>query len=78
MKDILISALPFLIIGLSIAIICANYKKEKETYCSDGMSIGMCLGLVISMALKINMGLGLSIGMLVGEAVGTLIEKKKD
>lgn len=78
MKDILIIALPFIIIILSIAIIFANYKKEKETYCSDGMSIGMCLGLVISMVLKMNTGICLSVGMLVGETIGTFIEKKKE
>ena len=78
MKDILIIALPFIIIILSIAIISANYKKEKETYCSDGMSIGMCLGLVISMVLKMNTGICLSVGMLVGETIGTFIEKKKE
>ena len=76
MKDFILSALPFIIIGICLAIIFANFKKEKQTYCSEGMSIGMCLGLVLSTTLKFNIGLGLSLGMLIGETVGILIEKK--
>ena len=76
MKEFIISALPFVIIGICLAIIFANFKEKKNTYCSEGMSIGMCLGLVLSTTLKFNIGLGLSLGMLIGETVGILIEKK--
>lgn len=76
MKDFVLAALPFVIIGICLAIICANFKKEKKTYCSEGMCIGMCLGVSFSSVFKINMGLGLSLGMLVGETIGILIEKK--
>ena len=76
MKDFIISALPFVIIGICLAIIFANFKKGKQTYCSEGMSIGMCLGLIFSTTLKFNIGLGLSLGMLIGETIGILVEKK--
>lgn len=76
MKDFIMSALPFIVIGLCLAIICANFKKNKNTYCSEGMSIGMCFGVVISEIFNINLGLGLSLGMLVGETIGIIIEKK--
>ena len=76
MKDFILSALPYTIIGFCLAIIFSNLKKGKQTYCSEGMSIGMCLGLTISTSLKINIGLGLSLGMLIGETIGILIEKK--
>lgn len=76
MKDFILAALPFVIIGLCLAVIFANYKKEKSTHCSEGMCIGMCFGVAISSILKINIGLGISLGMLIGEAVGMLIEKK--
>ena len=76
MKDFIIGALPFLIIGLCLAIICENMKKEKSTYCAEGMCMGMCIGVAISAALHINMGLGISLGMLMGETIGILIEKK--
>lgn len=76
MKDFIFAALPFIIIGISLAVICANFKNEKKTYCSEGMAVGMCFGVAIASALKVNMGLGISIGMLVGEAIGITIEKK--
>lgn len=75
MKDFIFAALPFVIIGICLAIICANYKQEKKTYCSEGMAIGMCLGVAIATSLKINLGLGISIGMLIGEAIGISKEK---
>lgn len=76
MKDFIFAALPFVIIGICLAIICANYKQEKKTYCSEGMAIGMCLGVAIATSLKINLGLGISIGMLIGEAIGISKEKQ--
>ena len=77
MKDFILAALPFIIIGICLAIICANLKKDKKTYCSEGMCMGMCLGVALASSLKINMGLGISLGMLIGETVGILIEKKE-
>lgn len=76
MKDFVLSALPFIIIGLCLAIIFANQKNDKQTYCSEGMCIGMCFGVAASSILKINMGLSISLGMLIGETIGVLIEKK--
>lgn len=76
MRDFIMAALPFIIIGICLAIIFANYKKEKKTYLIEGMSIGMCLGVAVSSLLQINLGLGIAIGMLVGETAGILKEKK--
>ena len=76
MKDFIFAALPFIIIGLCLAIICANGKKYKETYLSEGLAIGMCFGVAVASALHINLGLGISIGMLIGETMGISIEKK--
>ena len=76
MKDFILAALPFVIIGVCLAIICANGKKYKETYLSEGLAIGMCFGVAVASALHINLGLGISIGMLIGEAIGINKEKK--
>ena len=76
MKDFILSALPFIVIGICLAIICANFKNEKKTHCSEGMAIGMCFGVAISSALHINLGIGISLGMLIGEAIGICKEKK--
>lgn len=76
MFDFLKAALPFVIIGLCLAILSANYKEGKKTYLSEGMSIGMCFGVAIAASLKMNLGLGISLGMLIGEAIGISKEKK--
>ena len=77
MKEFILAALPFIIIGICLAIICANYKKDKKTYCAEGMCIGMCMGAALSSTFDINIGLGISLGMLIGEAIGIFIEKKE-
>lgn len=76
MKDFIFAALPFIVVGICLAIICANFKKEKKTYCTEGLVIGMCFGSAIATALHVNLGLGVSIGMLIGEAIGISKEKK--
>ena len=76
MKEFAVAALPFIIIGICIAIICANGKKYKQTYISEGLAIGMCFGVAVASTLNINLSLGISIGMLIGEAIGISIEKK--
>lgn len=82
MQDFLFAALPFFIIGISLALISANYKKkdrEKEKNCLvEGMCVGMCLGVALSTALHGNIGLGISLGMLVGETIGIFIKKEKE
>lgn len=75
MKDFILSALPFVIIGLCfLALIFAN--SNKNNYCSEGMCVGMCTGSAISYATKIDFGHGISLGMLIGEAVGSFIKKE--
>ena len=76
MKDFILSALPFVIIGICVAIISVNSKEGKNTYCSEGMPIGMCFGVAIASALHFNLSLGISLGMLIGEAIGSCKEKK--
>lgn len=78
MKEFIFAALPFIIIGICLAIIFANYKKEKDekNYLAEGMCFGMCAGVVFSSVLHINMGLGTSMGVLIGETIGILIKKK--
>lgn len=76
MNDFIIAALPFIIIGICLAIIFSNGNKYKQTYLSEGLAIGMCFGVAVASALHINLGLGISIGMLIGEAIGISKEKK--
>lgn len=74
------AALPWVAVGLLIAVLCArgagkkkSGKEEKtENYGTEGMALGMCFGT----ALGNNTGLGISLGMLIGLAIGSAIEKK--
>ena len=80
--DFLRAALPWIVFGLVLAVICAqgeHRKKEKEeqgNYVTEGMCIGMCFGTAIGTALGNQTGVGIALGMLIGLAVGTSIRKK--
>ena len=54
MKEFILSALSWVIIGLCIVVICANKKSKKNDYISEGMCIGMSLGILFSTMLNIN------------------------
>ena len=79
--DFLRAALPWIAIGLLLAVFCARSmgkkKKEKQSddYGTEGMCLGMCLGSAIGTSLGNNTGIGISLGMLIGLAIGTCIKK---
>ncbi len=82
MMDFIKAALPFVIIGVCLAIIFAHYRKKgreekEENYLVEGMCLGMCLGVALSSSLHMDMGIGISLGMLIGETAGLLTKKKK-
>ncbi len=77
MKEFILAALPYIITGLSIIIICVNNKKKNKNYIMEGMLFGLSLGASLSTTLKVDMGLGMTIGMLIGEAIGSYIKKEK-
>ena len=80
--DFLRAALPWIAIGLLLAVFFARSagkkKKEKEidNYGTEGMCLGMCFGTAIGTALGNNTGIGISLGMLLGLAIGTGIKKE--
>lgn len=82
--DFLRAALPWIVVGLTLAALCAKGagKKKKEgqagDYSTEGMCLGMCLGTAIGTAFGNNTGLGISLGMLIGLTVGSCIKKEKD
>ena len=82
--DFLSVALPWISIGLLLAIFFAQSARKKkankknENYGTEGMALGMCFGVAISTALGNNTGIGLTAGMLLGLAIGSGIEKKKN
>ena len=86
--DFLSAALPWICIGLLLAIFFAQSvrkKKDKkkdnkknENYGTEGMALGMCFGTAIGISLGNNTGIGLSLGMLAGLVIGSCIAKKKN
>ena len=82
MLEFIMAALPWLCIGLLVAIFAVREKQKKDhpekedNYGSEGMALGMCFGTAIASAMKQDIGLGISIGMLIGLAVGTSKKKK--
>ena len=82
--DFMSAALPWIAMGLLLAIVFAKashgkQEKEKiEDHSSEGMALGMCFGVALSAALHVNVGLGLMGGMVLGLLVGSEIKKKSD
>ena len=80
--DFLSAALPWICIGLLLAIFFAQSarknNKKAENYSTEGMALGMCFGVAIGTAFGNNTGIGLSLGMLAGLVIGSCIEKKGD
>ena len=77
MKDFIEMALPFIIMGVSVIVVCINFKKNKKNYLTEGMCLGMSFGLMFSNLFETNQtSLCLGLGMLVGEAIGSCIKRK--
>ena len=72
--DFLSAALPWICIGLLLAIFFAQNARKKnkktENYSAEGMALGMCFGTAIGTAFGNNTGIGLSLGMLAGLVIG--------
>ena len=80
--DFLRAALPWIAVGLLLAVFFARgagKKKEEEQtgdYGTEGMCLGMCFGTAIGTSLGNNTGIGISLGMLIGLVIGTCIKKE--
>lgn len=82
MKDFVLAALPLVLCGIAVAVICANLrrKKTKEKTLEQSMAIGISLGLMLSPALNSiglweNHGLGFALRPLWGMALAVLFHK---
>lgn len=80
MKEFMMAALPWVCIGIAVALFASNHGarkkakddgKEYENYMTEGMCIGMCVGTALG-------GNGLSVGMLIGMVIGMCIKKEKE
>ena len=78
--DFLRAALPWITVGLALAVLLARgtgKKDKKADYGTEGMCLGMCFGTAIGTSLGNNTGIGISLGMLIGLAIGTCIRKEE-
>lgn len=71
MKAFLLSALPWVLAGLAVAILCANGSRKKANDSREGkrIALGMSLGLLLGVALdacglRENHSIGLALGPL--------------
>ena len=81
--DFIRAALPWIIMGLLLAVYfarCAGKKKKEEQtgdYGAEGMCLGMCFGTAIGTAFGNNIAIGLPLGMLFGLAIGSSNKKEE-
>ena len=63
MRDFILASLPWVICGISIAIIIVNNNKvktkktSKETYISEGLCLGMCFGVLLGSIYSEHLGI---------------------
>ena len=82
MLEFIKAALPWVVMGIVIAIFAAQNsnrkksadkdKKKQESY----MNEGMCLGVCIASAGVWDMGIGISLGLCAGLLIGSLVKKQ--
>lgn len=79
MRDFVMAALPWVVIGLAVAVFMANCAQKEDSAKSQthGMAIGMSVGILAGIALSAMgvlendaLGIGIGIGMLWGIALG--------
>ena len=86
MLEFIKAALPWVVMGVVIAIFAAQNsnrkkatdkgKKKQESYMNEGMCVGLCLGVCIASAGVWDMGIGISLGLCAGLLIGSLVKKQ--
>lgn len=83
MREFILAALPWVLCGIAVAIICVGMgrgkTKENEKALEKNMALGMSLGLLFGVALNgagfwENHALGFALGPLWGMALTTLFQ----
>lgn len=86
MKEFVIAALPWILCGLAVAILCArlggrdgNTGKKLDQSMATGAALGLLLGVALNgCGLWENHALGFSLGPLWGMALASLMPDKGD
>lgn len=86
-KDFVLAALPWILAGIAVAILCAGMgtrkAKENSKALEERMAVGTALGLMAGVALNYcglweSHALGLALGPLWGMALATLSTGKSN
>ena len=79
MKDFILAAAPWVLCGISIALLAAKgaSKEKLSAGASVIMLLGTALGAAFASLLGMSTGLGMGIGMLAGTVLGLLTQKSK-
>ena len=83
-KDFITAALPWVLCGISVAVICVRFRpSKKEKGLGSRIALGMAFGLMAAPVLNSfelweNHGLGIALGPLIGMAVASLFNGKED
>ena len=78
MTDFFMAALPFVAIGVTVALLAASHQQGRSSYLTEGMCLGLALGAGLSSLLQMELGLSMSLGMLLGAALGQLAPRKTE
>lgn len=85
MKAFVLAALPWVMCGLAVAVLCASMssmKKSDDPELRTRLSVGLALGLMFGTALNSlglwgNHGIGFALGPMWGLALAALRESRK-
>lgn len=83
-KDFVLAALPWVVMGVALAVVAVLFAKRekngkrsvKETYMGEGMALGMLFGVAIGSSGAMELSTGLSLGLMLGMVIGMSMEKK--
>lgn len=80
MKEFLFAAMPWIIMGIALAILAVNYGVKKRcAHIAAGAGFGLLLGVTLnSCGLWENHILGIVLGLLCGMALGALYQDKEE
>ena len=79
MKDFIMAALPWVIMGIIVVIVTVNQEKARQSYMGLGICIGMCVGVAAGSMDLYQLGYTIPfVGcILAGELIGLNIRKQQ-